>query len=87
MGTIPIKPSSRWSAWATNAIAPNACYDAVRSFGVLAMIGMLRQRGVPAWDGLWAEDGQVFLHDAMVVLPPPWASTTEWTVLLDRSRC
>ena len=51
------------------------------------MIGMLRQRGVPAWDGLWAEDGQVFLHDAMVVLPPPWASTTEWTVLLDRSRC
>jgi hypothetical protein len=42
-----------------------------RLIGVVAVLGgaavlhLIRQRGVPVWNSLWAEDGRVFLSDAI----------------------
>jgi hypothetical protein len=35
------------------------------ALGVVTLLHLERQRGVPVWNSLWAEDGRVFLSDAL----------------------
>jgi len=35
------------------------------ALGVVTLLHLVRQRGVPVWNSLWAEDGRVFLSDAL----------------------
>lgn len=35
------------------------------ALAVVAVLHLVRQRGVPVWNSLWAEDGRVFLSDAL----------------------
>lgn len=74
--TAPPRPS-RWSrlcTWVADDLFAPAPRTRITPFGVLATIiswavlvglSLLRQRGVPVLDTVWAEDGQVFLDDAI----------------------
>ncbi|MDQ3569730.1 MAG: hypothetical protein M3396_03740 [Actinomycetota bacterium] len=64
-GGADTAPSSQSMRIETLISSPPGAFLVLAWIGVMTILQLMRQPGTPAWDHLWAEDGGVFLSDAL----------------------